>query len=208
MGNGSVPAPPWNRPIIPILTHYSDSADFSRPPPKKFVNPLNAFKHPSVVFILLYNGVVYSVFYGVTATLSELFLKAYPSLSESEIGVCFLAVGLGCAVGSYTNGKLLDLDFRRIKRTWEEKMRLEGRKDELINSGHTGRESKDFPFEYARLRTVPLYVVGYAAALVGYGWSIQRKVDIACPLILQFIGELVYAFIEKKIKERLHFFSL
>ncbi|GJJ09750.1 hypothetical protein Clacol_003974 [Clathrus columnatus] len=187
VGNGSIPASRWNVPLIPILTHYSSVTDTSRPPPKKFVNPFKAFQHPSIVLLLLYNGTVYSVFYGVTATLSELFMNAYPSLTESEIGLCFLAVGVGCAVGSYMNGRLLDLDFKRIKRKWEEKMRQDGRGSELVNSKITGRESEAFPFEYARLRTVPLYVAIYAIVLIGYGWSIQQKVHIACPLILQFI---------------------
>ncbi|GJJ09751.1 hypothetical protein Clacol_003975 [Clathrus columnatus] len=188
VGNGSIPAPRWNTPLIPVLTHYSSATDISRPPPKKFANPLKAFRHPSVVLLLFYIGVLYSVFYGVTATLSELFMDAYPFLSESEIGLCFLAVGVGCGVGSYTNGRLLDLDFKRIKRKWEEKLRQDGRGSELVNSKITGRETEDFPYEYARLRTIPIYVVIYAAVLVGYGWSIQQRVNIACPLILQFIG--------------------
>lgn len=152
--------------------------------------------------MLLYNGTVYSVFYGVTATLSELFAEAYPSLTETDIGLCFISVGLGCAIGSYANGRLLDIDFRRIKSSWEEKLRSEGRVNELVDSKITGRESADFPFEYARLRTVPLYVVVYAAVLVGYGWSIQQKVHIACPLILQFISEFVF---EKYIYKLIRF---
>ncbi|KAF8516742.1 major facilitator superfamily domain-containing protein [Hysterangium stoloniferum] len=177
VGDGSIPPQRWNRPAIPILTHYTTPTDLTLPPPRKFANPFLQFAHPSVLLLLIFNGTVYSVFYGVTATLSDLFQHAYPNLTVSEIGVCFVAVGMGSGIGSYTNGKLLDADFRRIKRNLERKAVEDGQEKEV----------KDFPFEYARLRTVPLYLVVYVVALIGYGWSMQRKVHISCSLILQFI---------------------
>lgn len=47
----------------------------------------------SLSSIIWQNGIIYSVFYGVTATISTLFEEAYPFLSETDIGLCFLAIG-------------------------------------------------------------------------------------------------------------------
>ncbi|KJA20565.1 hypothetical protein HYPSUDRAFT_188667 [Hypholoma sublateritium FD-334 SS-4] len=40
----------------------------------------------------------------------------------------------------------------------------------------------------ARLRLMPYYILSVAAICAGYGWCIERKVNIAVPLILQFVA--------------------
>ncbi|KAF8585839.1 MFS general substrate transporter [Ramaria rubella] len=192
VGNGSITPPPWNRPLIPILSKTGPSDSVALPPPKKFINPLRQFTHPSVVLVLVFNGTVYSVFYGVTTTLSDLFAKAYPFLTESELGLCFLSVGIGCAVGSYMIGKLLDADFKRIERALERKAAEADAKEGLDRKGRkevvqAGTLKADFPIEYARLRAIPIYLALFVAATTGYGWAIQSRVHLSCPLILQFI---------------------
>lgn len=186
VGNGSVPAPHWNRPVIPVLLHYNSSTTSSGPSPKKLKNPFRQFTHPSVILTLLYNGTVYAVFYGVTASMSTLFSSAYPFLTESEIGVCFLAIGLGCAVGSYSSGRFLDWDFRRIKQKLMVDKAAKNQETENEQELEPGKENEDFPFEYSRLRTVPLGVAIYVAFLIGYGWAIEKAVHISVPLIFQF----------------------
>jgi hypothetical protein len=192
VGDGSIPPPRINRPVIPVFTKYTSSSTVPPPPPKKFLNPLRLFTHPSVILILLFNGMVYSVFYAVTTTMSSLFADAYPFLTESEIGLCFLAVGVGCGIGSYTNGQMLDADYRRTQRKLDrqaeadagEKGRdIKGDKEDL------GEVTADFPIEYARLRGTPIYLTVFVLVTIGYAWSIQRRVHISCPLIMQFIRE-------------------
>jgi len=146
--------------------------------------------------------VVYSVFAGVTATLSGLLANAYPSLSQGEIGVCFLAIGLGCAFGSCLNGLILDWEFRRIKKSIERKRKQDG--NEKINDEkcEAGKESSDFPIEYARLRGIPLHVLVFVASIIGYAWAIQKAVHIAVPLVLQFfsVSTIIIPFINLLIK--------
>ena len=36
---------------------------------------------------------------------------------------------------------------------------------------------------------MPYYIISVAAICAGYGWAIERKVTIAVPLILQFLGQ-------------------
>lgn len=51
-------------------------------------------------------------------------------------------------------------------------------------------KEENFPIERARLRTVPVMLVVYAACVIGYGWCLQRRVSLAGPLVLQFFSEL------------------
>lgn len=208
VGNGSIAPPRWNRPILPILTKYDPTVATTLTPPKKFINPLLQFTHPSVVLLLVYTGMVYAVFYGVTATLSTLFADAYPFLNENELGLCFLAVGIGCAFGSVINGRMLDANFKTIERSLEKNAAKTGN----VEIGPGGKRDEDkvrvavarklgkldpaFPIEYARLRLMPVYVVWFASCTVGYGWSVQHRVHISCPLILQFLSELNLLFVD------------
>jgi hypothetical protein len=58
---------------------------------KKFQNPLLLLLHVDIALLLFINGIVYSVFYGVTASISTVFHDAYPQLNETELGLCFLS---------------------------------------------------------------------------------------------------------------------
>lgn len=68
--------------------------------------------------LLVFNGIVYSVYYAVTASISTLFVDIYPFLNDITIGLCYLAIGVGTALGSVGIGKLLDWDFQRMKKIY------------------------------------------------------------------------------------------
>ena len=38
---------------------------------------------------------------------------------------------------------------------------------------------------------MPFFVLVLVSSCAGYGWAIQRQINIACPLVLQFIGDSV-----------------
>jgi len=48
-------------------------------------------------------------------------------------------------------------------------------------------QEESFPLEKARLRLMPYFILVMAAACAGYGWCVEKKVNIAGPLILQFV---------------------
>ena len=144
------------------------------------------FTYPEVTIILIFNGVLYAVLYGVTASLSVIFEKVYPYLSQTDIGLCFLSTGGGMLIGSLFSGRVMDTYYLKIR-------------DDLIRKSQTDPEKhidaraieKDpsFPIEKARLQLMPLVVLVYTASVIGYGWALQSRVTIAVPLILQFISE-------------------
>lgn len=205
VGNGSIPAPHWNRALIPIIGRRTLSANSERPPPHPVPNPFMLFKNPDLVILLFSTAVVYSAYYAVTATVSDLFQEQYSFLTETEIGLCYLAVGGGGAIGTVLQGKVLDWQFIRVKRQWERKKAerakrdgsdLEKRGRDVDNDGYeSDEEDEDFPIEKATLASQGLWIALYAAGSIGYGWSIEKGASIAVPLIMQFIREhILYIF--------------
>ncbi|GAW02376.1 MFS general substrate transporter [Lentinula edodes] len=188
VGDGSVVPGPIYRPWIPIISCHSTAAsNFKRPPKRKFKNPLLLFKNLDIVMLLFFNGIVYSVFYAVTASISSLFADIYPFLNDSTIGLCYLAIGFGTAAGSAGAGKVLDWDFQRMKKVYIE---THGSKSMKTESNDLG---DDFPIEKARLMSMSYSMVVLVATGMGYGWCLQKKVHIAAPLVLQFISALSMA---------------
>ncbi|THH19063.1 hypothetical protein EW146_g2038 [Bondarzewia mesenterica] len=185
VGDGSILPPAFHRPIISIVGRNRQSTQSNiRPPPKPFSNPLLLFTYPDIVVLLIFNGILYAVFYGVTATISSLFEKDYPFLNQTDIGLCFLAIGGGMVFGSVFTGRFLDRDYAAIKNKMIKQAQSDPEKKIDVKD-----VTKDeyFPIEVARLRTMPVYVFAFVACIIGYGWCLQAKVSIAGPLILQII---------------------
>ena len=187
VGDGSIPAG-WiyTQPISLIGKHRSAGISSERPERKPFRNPLLMFAYPEIFVLLIFNGTLYAVMYGVTASLSVIFEEVYPYLNQTEIGLCFIPMGLGMLVGSILSGRALDSYYKKIK-------------DDLIRQAQTDSEKlvnpeaieKDpsFPIEKARLQILPWVVFVYTTCVIGYGWALQSRVTIVVPLILQFISK-------------------
>ncbi|KAJ7750929.1 MFS general substrate transporter [Mycena maculata] len=184
VGNGSIAPPAIYYPVIPIIGRHSiqspntSSAAAARAPRKKFQNSLLLLLHVDVALLLLINAVIYSVFYGVTASISTVFHDAYPQLNETELGLCFLTVGGGMVIGSVFCGKVLDWDYQRIRRSMPRDPKQQ-EMDEML-----GMTDNSFPIERARLRLMPWFLALYVACCIGYGWCIDLQTNIAGPLIL------------------------
>ncbi|KAI0299116.1 MFS general substrate transporter [Multifurca ochricompacta] len=186
VGDGSVPARRRiYTPPIRIVGRKRIVKDFNEPPPRKrFTNPLFMFTYPDVLVTLLLSGIYYAVFYGVTASLSTIFARVYPYLTERDIGLCFLAVGGGMLIGTVTSGKLLDSHYQKIKDDLIRQAQANSEKD--IDSTSLVKDSS-FPIERARLQILPYMMFIYSACVIGYGWSLQSRVSIAVPLLLQVV---------------------
>ncbi|KAI0653268.1 MFS general substrate transporter [Cubamyces menziesii] len=185
VGNGSIAPPRSYMPLIPVLGRTSKGADDSdRPPRRAFANPFILFTYLDVSLLLFLNGLIYAVFYGVTATISTLFQPTYPYLTETDIGLCFLAIGGGMSIGGVVTGKIFDREYQRVKRRLLRQ--IEADPESTIHPEDVTKD-EHFPIEYARLRLMPVFFALYAASCIGYGWCLQARVSIAGPLVLQFI---------------------
>lgn len=217
MGDGSQRPQKWNRTPLPIL---------GRKVPKKDPNNLQqaekntrrgasllgifrVFTQPDIVLVLLYTGIIYSMFYSVFTSTSPLLLSVYPYLTQSTVGLCFIAFGVGGAMGSVLMGRVLDYDWRQMGAKYVPEApnpdHVEGTAlHQAENGTHTGShgrsavemraqpakpDKQDLPIEHTRLKRIPILFVIEIGACIGYGWSIQRQTHLAVPLILQFIGK-------------------
>lgn len=90
VGNGSILPPRLLRPLVPVVGSRASESSPASNTGKRLGNPLRLLTYPDITILLFFNGIIYSVFYGVTASISTLFHEAYPSLSETDIGLCFL----------------------------------------------------------------------------------------------------------------------
>lgn len=191
VGDGSIRPHALYRPLVPIIgrAHAGVHIPSTPPPRKPLTFPLRILLYPDIALVLLFNAVPYAVFYGVTASISTLFVDVYPFLSELDLGLCFLAIGGGMIIGGWFSGRALDAEYQRVKRRLEEKARAdEGTGGEKMRAEDVTRD-EHFPIEYARWRTMPVYFVVFVVVCVGYGWTLERKVNIAAPLILQVISK-------------------
>lgn len=175
VGNGSIRPSRIYRPFLPIILRpsvwKSSRAASSTASEKVTGNPFGLFRNMDIVLLLCLNAIINSVLYGVITTLSTAFEATYPFLTESTIGVSFLACGGGMSIGSVVNGWVLDREYQAVKR-------------------RVGTEDREvFPIERARLRLLPVVITVLAAATAGYGWALQAKANIAVPLVLNiFVG--------------------
>lgn len=157
-----------------------------RPPRKPFINPLLMFAYPDVLVLLIFTGTYYAVMYGVTASLSVIFQKAYPYLTQTDLGLCFLGIGGGMLFGTWFSGRVSDAYYRKIRDGIIRQAQSHSEKDV---DPKAIEQDPSFPIEKARLQLLPCVMFVYIACVMGYGWSLQSKVSIAVPLICQIISK-------------------
>lgn len=90
VGNGSVTPPTVSRPVLPIIGRNKPKTPTVPLPRKPFQNPLRLLLNPDIVILLFFNGLICAVFYGVNASISTIFHQTYPSLSQTQLGLCYL----------------------------------------------------------------------------------------------------------------------
>jgi MFS family permease len=144
----------------------------------RWPNPLKTLKlvlEKDIGLLLLYNSLMYTAFYCVSASLPYLFGLIY-GYNDLQIGLCFIPFGIGCLMAPILGGRTLDWNFRRL-----------AIKHGFPVDKKRATNLKDFPLEKARIQvTWPLMMVG-DAALLCYGWAMHVEAHLAVPLVLLFI---------------------
>ncbi|KAF8713740.1 MFS general substrate transporter, partial [Rhizoctonia solani] len=202
VGDGSRPPQKWNQTPVLILgrkvSKIAEGTYVTSTVPRKSANPLHIFRvftQPDILLVLICTGIIYSLFYSVTTTTSPLFLSVYPYLTQSTVGLCFIAYGVGGAVGSVVMGRLLDYDWKKMEErvtsgaasASNQSKHTENKAEKGVHTCTTKPDKQDLPIEHTRLKRVPILFITVTGASMGYGWSIQQKAHPAVPLVLQFV---------------------
>ncbi|KZT02466.1 MFS general substrate transporter [Laetiporus sulphureus 93-53] len=197
VGDGSIPPPRFYYPLIPIVGRNRQKVTpqdpSTRPARRRFNNPLILFLYPDILLLLFFNGMIYSVFYAVTISISTLFKSSYTFLNETDIGLCFLAIGGGMLIGGVITGRVLDYEYRRVKNQMFAKFAIETDPEKKVRPEDVTKD-ENFPIEKARLRLMPFYFGLFVVATIVYGWTLDAGTNIAGPLISSiFVGYAVVA---------------
>lgn len=153
------------------------------------MNPLRFLLELDVVFMLITNAIAFGVFTAIQATMSLIFQRNYPFLTDAYIGLCYLPMGLGMMIGSGATGRILDRVYKRDRASWEQ---LRGVGDEGEKK-QVDKEELDleFPIERTRLKTAMVATMVFGVCSLCFGWMVDRKVQLAGPLVFQFFSELL-----------------
>ncbi|KAF7325618.1 MFS domain-containing protein [Mycena kentingensis (nom. inval.)] len=188
VGSGSVVPAKILRPVLPHIgrgrreqiSEPYPTPSLSRQARPRFRNPLRLLLNLDILLLLLFNGIVCAIMYGVNASVATSFHSVYPELGQTELGLCFLAIGCGMLIGASASGRVLDWDYQCVKKS--------------VCTEGLEQDADSFPIEKARMRLMPGLVAVYIAVCVAYGWSLEEKVHIAAALVFMFgVGAIALA---------------
>lgn len=192
VGNGSI-LPPNRLAAFPLSVYqkttkvdWNQNRNSSQPSAKKRIDVLGPLRilfskqaAPIIVFLAIY----YAVWQMSITAMSTLFEDRY-GLSETHVGLTFIANGVGSMIGTLVIGKILDIDYRRIKTKQESRTASQGEASTLSTN-----PENTFHLEQARLRLIPFLAAAQCFSIILFGWTIEfpHQVSIAVPIVATFI---------------------
>ncbi|KAH4018339.1 hypothetical protein HBI38_192570 [Parastagonospora nodorum] len=184
VGNGSIPARGVNQSVLGWWQHRMQGPDATggglKPQKRKvaFPNPFATFKiiaEKESGIILLYNGFFFTGMMVTVSAIPALYGNAY-HLNELNLGLCYIANGMGSLLSSLTMGHVVDWNFRRHAKAIG--MTIEKGKQQDLTY---------FPIERVRMQIViPGHVIGILG-LIAFGWTVKFQTHIAGPEISLFV---------------------
>lgn len=197
VGNGSIPPPRWSRSYLNYRDEKKrrkagETIDFSKRDELaiqrslKIPNPITAtlvmVAQLETGLLLLFLGIFYAGIYAILVGIPSLFAEIY-AFNNLELGLVFLALGVGGIVAAVTQGKLLDWNYARHAK----------RLGVPVSKSHQ-QDLTNFPIERARLEISVLIVLFTSLLMIAYGWLLQYAVPVAAPIVvLFFLGYLSIA---------------
>ncbi|KAK2600014.1 hypothetical protein QQS21_005248 [Conoideocrella luteorostrata] len=174
-GNGSTPLhgfhKPWLYYIFPprewptAKTTQSQALNLPRISFKQVLVPFKYLLQKDVFVLLSWGSLIYTIWSMMTSSTTTVLLHSFPSLTQWQIGLCFLPNGLGCILGSVCTGMLLDRTFKSVEKKYKEEHDLPA-----TMSVHS---IPDFPYERARLRFMPYFSLSFIISVALYGPSFE-----------------------------------
>ncbi|KAI1474724.1 MFS general substrate transporter [Daldinia eschscholtzii] len=170
---------------------WNPEAASAEPVAKKHIDaagPLRILISKHAAPIILFLAIYYAVWQMSITAMSSLFQEGY-GLSETQIGLTFIANGVGSMIGTLVTGKILDIDYRRVKARYEAQSTEVGSETGNGQAQSATYAEDHFPLEKARLRLIPIFSFTQCLSIILFGWTIQYpdRVHIAVPIVSTFI---------------------
>lgn len=188
VGNGSIPARGIDQSILSwylqrkLAKNSPNDIDHEETKPAKrkaaWPNPMSTFRilgEKESAVILIYNGFFFTGMMSLVSSIPDLYGKAY-HLNSLEIGLCYIASGMGSLASSLIMGHVVDWNFRRHAK----------RVGMVITKGKQ-QDLSNFNIERVRMEIVaPGHIVGLMGMIM-FGWTVKFQTHLAGPEIALFI---------------------
>lgn len=145
--------------------HYPVKPSFR--PRLDFLGPLRIMRYTDVLCALVFTGVCYTVWQDSMVATSTIYSSEY-GLNEAEVGLTYIANGVGSLLGNIAIGRILDSDYRR-----------------QIQIEHT-QAADSLNIEHARMRSLSYHAPLFVACMLSFGWVVQSHTHISVSIILAF----------------------
>ena len=188
--DGSIPPPRINYSLTDVIRHRRRKRAGYSPDPEKMAechrtyrlqlpNPLPTLKvckDPETALILIATGLTFAVFYAVMTGATTSFHEVY-HFNNIQTALMYIPIGAGGVVSAFTTGRIVDWNYRR-----------HAKRAGLPVVKNVRQDITNLNIEQARLEVaLPLFYLGNVT-MIAYGWVLGRKVNLAAPVILLFIG--------------------
>ena len=127
--------------------------------------PWRMYLQPDIAMMIASYAIPFGAFTVMSSTLSPILFDNY-NLKPWEMGLCFLAIGCGSAIGSIAVGYLLDYEYARERHIHGDNINL----------------------HKVRLKYMPYFNVLFCLFFLANGWLLDYTIHLAAPLIMQFLG--------------------
>lgn len=187
VGDGSIRPAKWNMSILTAWhlrrnaradAHSTDKQDPPPRPPMKIPNPLATLTiifEKEVGMVLASAAMAFAAYYAVSSALPSQFEEIY-GFNDIQIALCFIPVGGGCILAVFTQGRMVDYNYRRYATRLGFPV-VKTKQQDLT----------DFPIERARLEIALPMLLIEAVAIIAYGWVTKFATNLSGPLILLFV---------------------
>lgn len=174
MGNGSRRAISIWRPLVPLpLTARAlRSSERMALPTFRiremgFDHPWRMLGHPDILMLISMYALPFGTFTMVSSSLSTIINNNY-GYSTIVMGLCYIPLGVGSALGSIVSGRVIDRDLALFRR----------------------RHGENVQLHQARLNKQVWYNLAFTALVIANGWVLDQKVHIAAAMVFQFFLSL------------------
>jgi len=195
VGNGKIRDRRWNQPIWTLLREHCNKKSRSNTLPEvenepthrvKLTSPIASLRvifYADTCLIIWIGSSFYALWYCIQASIPSIYKGQY-SFNALQTGLAYLPGSVGVILGMYFSGKAIDYNYKHTAR------KLGLRIDKV-----KGDDLAEFPIEDARTKGCAYLLVLSLGIMVGYGWSVQKGVHVAAPLIFQFAQGLLSTWI-------------
>ncbi|KAH0284552.1 MFS general substrate transporter, partial [Aureobasidium sp. EXF-3399] len=189
VGNGSVPTSVWyccytNRLLERRLVSAGEAVSeekretLAKIRKMRFLKPLKTVRiifMKEAGFALWYITIVCCGLYATTVLIPDQFGSVY-DFNELQISLCYLPLSVGSMLAAVVRGRIIDSRYQHY-----------AKKLGISLEFYRHVDLSNFPIERARLEVaLPTLALG-SLCIVGFGWMIEYKVNLAGPLICLFV---------------------